>query len=90
MLPRGITLHGLDRPEDEVSADFYVSELVPALGQRPVEERREAERGAVVHPVAALYHFNRLLRRAEPGAVFIHIFVDHRFFIHSLSSGSFA
>ena len=54
VLAQRVTFHGLDRLEDEVASDLNVRQLVPAGGQRRIQQLRESDVRAVVHPVAAL------------------------------------
>ena len=55
MLPLRIRLHCHDRSKAQVSPDLYIIELIPASGQRSIQERGKAYICPVVNPVPALY-----------------------------------
>ena len=71
MLPRRVALHRLQRAEHQVAADLDAVQLIPAFGEGGVEQDREADVGAVVHPVAVLDELDGLVRGAELAAVFV-------------------
>ena len=63
VLAQRVGLHGVERPEDEVGAELDVEQLVPAPGERLLEQGGEADVRHEVDPVAALYALDRLFRR---------------------------
>ena len=71
VLPRRVALHREQRAEHQVAADLDAVQLIPAFGEGGVEQDREADVGAVVHPVAVLDELDGLVRGAELAAVFV-------------------
>ena len=71
MLPFGIGLHRSDGAKAQISPDLDIKELVPALCEGFIQQSRETDIGPVVHPVPALYQFDRFLRRPEFLPVFV-------------------
>ena len=65
MLAGRITLHGLNRAEEEISPDFDIPQLIPALRESGVQQGGKADVGGVVHPVPALNGLDRLLRGSQ-------------------------
>ena len=64
-----VLLHDLQRSEEQIAAHLDVLQLRPS-GKGCIQKLRHAQRRAVIDPVSAVDDPNRLLRRAELGAVF--------------------
>ena len=65
-----VALDDLQRAHAEIAAHLHVMQLVTPGGKRRIEQRRKAERGRIVHPVAVLHGAHRLGGRAQLAAVF--------------------
>ena len=65
-----VALHDLHRAGTEVAAHLHIVQLVAPGGERRIEQRRKAERGRIVHPVAVFHRAHRLGGGAQLAAVF--------------------
>ena len=83
VLLRRIAFHRLNGADDQVATNFYIRKLVPPRRERPVQQDRHAERTGVVHPVAAFYAGNGLLRCPQLVMILVGIILGHGFLLKS-------